>query len=376
MKLELKDISMKFDDVTAVDHLNVTINEGELVCLLGPSGCGKSTTLFMLAGLYKPTSGELYFGDTLVNNVEPENRGIGMVFQNYALYPHMTVLKNIMFPLKMTKVPKKEAEERAIEMAKLVQIDHLLDRKPKQLSGGQQQRVAIARALVKKPSLLLLDEPLSNLDARLRLEMREEIRRIQQEVGITTIFVTHDQEEAMSISDRILLMKDGKYQQYSPPQEMYDHPVNTFVAKFMGSPPINIIPVSFNQEQSVFTVDQSDESFTIDHPLNTELSTSSKMILGVRAEDWIIASQNATFSLKAKVEMVERIGRDTLLSATIGEHAIRALVSPEFEVRPGDHVDLSVRNNRFHLFDTQSELNLNVDKVQGGLVVESKTNII
>lgn len=366
---------MKFDDVTAVNNLNVTINEGELVCLLGPSGCGKSTTLFMLAGLYKPSSGELYFGDRLVNNVEPENRGIGMVFQNYALYPHMTVLKNIMFPLKMTKIPKKEAEERAIEMAQLVQIDHLLDRKPKQLSGGQQQRVAIARALVKKPSLLLLDEPLSNLDARLRLEMREEIRRIQQEVGITTIFVTHDQEEAMSISDRILLMKDGKYQQYSPPQEMYDHPVNAFVGKFMGSPPINMIPVSYNQEQSVFTVDQSDESFALDLPLNTELSTSSKMVLGVRAEDWIIASHNATFSLKAKVEMVERIGRDTLLSATIGEHSIRALVSPEFEVQAGDYVDLSVRNNRFHLFDAQSEVNLNVNNVQGGLLVESKTNI-
>ncbi|RFB12509.1 ABC transporter ATP-binding protein [Bacillus sp. HNG] len=376
MKLELKDISMKFDDVTAVDHLNVSINEGELVCLLGPSGCGKSTTLFMLAGLYKPTSGELYFGDKLVNNIEPENRGIGMVFQNYALYPHMTVLKNIMFPLKMTKVPTKEAEERAIEMAKLVQIDHLLDRKPKQLSGGQQQRVAIARALVKKPSLLLLDEPLSNLDARLRLEMREEIRRIQQEVGITTIFVTHDQEEAMSISDRILLMKDGKYQQYSPPQEMYDHPVNAFVGKFMGSPPINMIPVSYNQERSIFTVEKSDESFTSDLRLNTELSTSNKMILGVRAEDWLIGAHNATFSLKAKVEMVERIGRDTLLSAIIGEHSIRALINPEFEIQAGDHVDLSVRNNRFHLFDAQSEVNLNVIPLQGGLLIESKTNII
>ncbi len=366
---------MKFDDVTAVDHLNVTINEGELVCLLGPSGCGKSTTLFMLAGLYKPSSGELYFGDKLVNNVEPENREIGMVFQNYALYPHMTVLRNIMFPLKMAKVPNKEAEERAIEMAKLVQIDHLLDRKPKQLSGGQQQRVAIARALVKKPSLLLLDEPLSNLDARLRLEMREEIRRIQQEVGITTIFVTHDQEEAMSISDRILLMKDGKYQQYSPPQEMYDHPVNAFVGKFMGSPPINMIPISYTQEESFFTVDKSDESFTIDLHLNTELSISSKLILGVRAEDWTIADHNAPFSLKAKVEKVERIGRDTLLSATIGEHSIRALVSPEFEVKAGDHVNLTVRNNRFHLFDAQSEVNLNVNHLQGGLLVESKTNI-
>lgn len=364
MKLELKDISMKFDQVTAVNNLNITINDGELVCLLGPSGCGKSTTLFILAGLYKPSSGQLYFGDKLVNNIEPENREIGMVFQNYALYPHMTVLDNIKFPLKMAKVPKKEAQERATEMAKLVQIEHLLDRKPKQLSGGQQQRVAIARALVKKPKLLLLDEPLSNLDARLRLEMREEIRRIQQEVGITTIFVTHDQEEAMSISDRILLMKDGKYQQYSSPQEMYDSPVNAFVGKFMGSPPINIVPVTYNREHSSFSIEGTDESLTLSNPLKTDLSTTtSQMFLGVRAEDWKIAVPNTANSIKAKVEMVERIGRDTLLSATIGDHSIRAFVNPEFNVLPGDMVNLSIRNNQLHLFDAQSEANLMVKNV-------------
>ncbi|WP_019154130.1 ABC transporter ATP-binding protein [Robertmurraya massiliosenegalensis] len=363
MKLELKDISMKFDEITAVDHLNITINEGELVCLLGPSGCGKSTTLFMLAGLYKPSSGELYFGDKLVNHVEPENREIGMVFQNYALYPHMTVLNNIMFPLKMAKMPKKVAQERATEMAKLVQIEHLLDRKPKQLSGGQQQRVAIARALVKKPKLLLLDEPLSNLDARLRLEMREEIRRIQQEVGITTIFVTHDQEEAMSISDRILLMKDGQYQQYSPPQEMYDSPVNAFVGKFMGSPPINMVPVIYNQENSTFAVNGTKESLAISKPLHPPRSSHHQMMLGVRPEDWLIAETNTAESLKARVEIVERIGRDTLLSATIGEHSIRALVSPDMHVQPGDIVHLAIRNHQFHLFDAESEENLLVEHV-------------
>ena len=201
MDILLKDVTKKFGDVTAVDHLNLLVEDGQLVSLLGPSGCGKSTTLYMLSGLQDPTSGSVFFGDEDVTKLPPEQRGIGLVFQNYALYPHMTVIDNIMFPLINMKVPKGRAREQAIEMAKLVQIDGLLDRKPKELSGGQQQRVAIARALVKKPKLLLLDEPLSNLDAKLRVETREEIRRIQQEVGITTIFVTHDQEEAMSISD-------------------------------------------------------------------------------------------------------------------------------------------------------------------------------
>lgn len=209
MEIKIENLTKAYGDFKAVDNMNLNIADGELVGLLGPSGCGKSTTLFMLAGLNDPTSGHIYFGGKDVTKVAPEDREIGLVFQNYALYPHMTVADNIMFPLINRKVPKAEARERAQEMAKLVQLDHLMDRKPKALSGGQQQRVAIARALVKKPEVLLLDEPLSNLDAKLRVETREEIRRIQQEVGITTIFVTHDQEEAMSISDRIAVMGKG-----------------------------------------------------------------------------------------------------------------------------------------------------------------------
>ena len=211
MEIKIENLTKAYGDFKAVDNMNLNIADGELVGLLGPSGCGKSTTLFMLAGLNDPTSGHIYFGGKDVTKVAPEDREIGLVFQNYALYPHMTVADNIMFPLINRKVPKAEARERAQEMAKLVQLDHLMDRKPKALSGGQQQRVAIARALVKKPEVLLLDEPLSNLDAKLRVETREEIRRIQQEVGITTIFVTHDQEEAMSISDRIQLWKRELY---------------------------------------------------------------------------------------------------------------------------------------------------------------------
>ena len=252
MKVELKNLTKIFPsrnkkvggEVVAVNDFTFTIPDGKLVGLLGPSGCGKSTTLYMISGLQKPSSGQIFFGDEDVTELTPENRGIGLVFQNYALYPHMTVKQNILFPLqnlrKEDRLSKEEMLERAYRVAKLVQIDELMDRKPSELSGGQQQRVAIARALVKMPRVLLLDEPLSNLDARLRLQTREEIRRIQKETGITTIFVTHDQEEAMSISDVIVVMKLGVVQQTGKPQQIYDDPCNLFVAKFLGTPPINV----------------------------------------------------------------------------------------------------------------------------------------
>ncbi len=227
-------------EVTAVNNMSIEIPSGKLVGLLGPSGCGKSTTLFMLSGLEEPTSGSIYFGDDDVTDLAPEKRGIGLVFQNYALYPHMTVEQNIMFPLTNMRIPKEEARQRALEAAGLVQIEELMGRKPSELSGGQQQRVAIARALVKMPNVLLLDEPLSNLDARLRLQTREEIKRIQVETGITTVFVTHDQEEAMSICDIMVVMKLGVVQQIGEPQAIYDDPANLFVANFLGTPPINI----------------------------------------------------------------------------------------------------------------------------------------
>ena len=230
MVIILKDITKKFRNTTAVKGLSVEIREGELVCLLGPSGCGKSTTLSMIAGLEPPTKGDIFFDGKRVNQVEAEDRDIGMVFQNYALYPHMTVGRNIEFPLRMRHIAKAQREERVRAVAGMMQIEDLLNRRPSQLSGGQQQRVAIARALVKRPKILLLDEPFSNLDARLRIELRDEIRSLQKQLGITTIFVTHDQEEAMSISDRILLLKEGVMQQYSTPKDMYTHPANRFTA--------------------------------------------------------------------------------------------------------------------------------------------------
>lgn len=256
MKIVLQHLTKKFpargsvrgrknrEDVIAVNDFDFEIPDGKLIGLLGPSGCGKSTALNLICGLLKPTEGKIFFGEDDVTGLPPENRGVGMVFQNYALYPHLTVEKNIQFPLEnlkgADKLSKEEMSKRVLEAAKLVQIDHLLERKPNELSGGQQQRVAIARALVKLPRVLLLDEPLSNLDARLRLQTREEIRRIQQETQITTIFVTHDQDEAMSISDMIVVMKDGIVQQIGKPQNVYDDPVNLFVAKFLGTPPINV----------------------------------------------------------------------------------------------------------------------------------------
>lgn len=252
MKIILQNLTKKFpsrskksrEEVVAVNDFTFEIPDGSLVGLLGPSGCGKSTTLNLICGLQKPTDGKIFFGEDDVTDLPPENRGVGLVFQNYALYPHLTVEKNILFPLEnlkgKDKLTREEMRKRAYDAAKLVQIEELMDRKPSQLSGGQQQRVAIARALVKMPRVLLLDEPLSNLDARLRLQTREEIKRIQKETRITTIFVTHDQDEAMSISDLIVVMKEGVVQQIGRPQEVYDDPVNLFVAKFLGTPPINV----------------------------------------------------------------------------------------------------------------------------------------
>ncbi len=350
MKIILKNISMKFDDVIAVDKLNVTMEEGSLVSLLGPSGCGKSTTLFMLAGLYQPTSGQLFFGDQLVNNIPPEKREIGMVFQNYALYPHMTVLKNIMFPLKMEKVPKKIAMEKARDMASLVHIDHLLDRKPGQLSGGQQQRVAIARALVKKPKLLLLDEPLSNLDAQLRLEMREEIKRIQQATGITTIFVTHDQEEALSISDKILLMKNGRFQQFSGPQDIYDHPKNEFVAQFLGNPPINLLPATLSGDRYTVQLTETGEVIQLPYPVSKEVKWNELLLVGIRPEDLYIEVDENKQGIGGKVLIVERIGRDNLVSFLIGERKVRAIVPLDASITQGQRVKFGLHPNRFHIF--------------------------
>ncbi len=316
MKIVLQNLTKIFpsrnkksgEEVIAVNDFSFTIPDGQLIGLLGPSGCGKSTTLYMISGLQKPTSGKIFFGDDDVTELSTENRGIGLVFQNYALYPHMTVKQNILFPLQNLrgedKMSKEAMLERAEEAARLVQIDNLMDRKPSELSGGQQQRVAIARALVKMPRVLLLDEPLSNLDARLRLQTREEIRRIQKETKITTVFVTHDQEEAMSISDMIVVMKLGVVQQIGKPQEVYDDPANLFVANFLGTPPINVFD---GRVQGGKLYIGSDAVLDVPGVADQEVH------VGIRPEGFIIDPEGA---FPCKPSNVEVMGRDVSVVST------------------------------------------------------------
>ncbi|MFT9077336.1 ABC transporter ATP-binding protein [Ethanoligenens sp.] len=351
MGIRLDDITLKFGDVSAVDHLSISIETGELVCLLGPSGCGKTSTFFLLAGLYTPTSGNLYFDGKRVNNVEPEEREIGMVFQNYALYPHMTVMKNILFPLNMKKVPKKIAEEQAMEIARVVQVEHLLDRKPDQLSGGQQQRVAIARALVKKPRLLLLDEPLSNLDARLRLEMREEIRRLHDETGVTTLFITHDQEEAMSISDRILVMNEGKLQQAGLPNAIYQDPANRFVASFLGNPPINFLPCIYTEENGLTLLDTA-ERLDCGDELPEGLAEGEAVTVGIRPENFVPGVETG---LDLVCTMLTQSGRDNLLYAKAGKTPVRVLMSPDWKAKSGDHIRFAFKKGMCLFFNAKGE---------------------
>lgn len=326
-------VDKKGHETKAVDDFSIVIPGGKLIGLLGPSGCGKSTTLYMIAGLLRPTEGQIFFGEEDVTLLPPEKRGIGLVFQNYALYPHMTVRQNIMFPLENLNYPKEQINVLTEEMAKLVNIEELLDRKPGQLSGGQQQRVAIARALVKKPRVLLLDEPLSNLDARLRLQTREEIKRIQKETGITTIFVTHDQEEAMSISDEIVVMNFGVRQQMDMPQVVYDDPKNLFVAKFLGNPPINVTEGYIENKQLKLINGTMLEN--LDAP-------NQKVYIGIRPEFFEIDDKGV---ISATIELVEHIGRDTMALCVIDGYnqSVRVIIAEGRHLQPGQHINLGYR---------------------------------
>ena len=338
-------------EVVAVNDFTFEIPDGQLVGLLGPSGCGKSTTLYMISGLQKPTSGKIYFGEDDVTELSTENRGIGLVFQNYALYPHMTVKQNILFPLQnlkgKDKLSKEEMLDRALNAAKLVQIDELMDRKPSELSGGQQQRVAIARALVKMPRVLLLDEPLSNLDARLRLQTREEIRRIQKETGITTIFVTHDQEEAMSISDVIVVMKLGVVQQIGEPQSVYDDPKNLFVAKFLGTPPINVLEGKV-VDGKVYIGD--------DDVLDITGVDDQEVYIGIRPEG---LEPNDNGRLTCGLNNIEVMGRDASVVATNAASAnpvVRAIINSDIRIdTTSQTIKFNVKPHKFFLFNKQTE---------------------
>ena len=347
MRVTLEHLTKKFSDVTAVSDFSATLEHGELISLLGPSGCGKSTILNMLAGILPVTSGKIYFDDDDVTNMPPEKRGIGLVFQNYALYPHMTVLQNICFPLEVQKVPKAERLERAMDIAKLVHVDTMMKRHPAELSGGQQQRVAIARALVKNPRLLLLDEPLSNLDARLRLEMREEIRRIQQRTGVTTIFVTHDQEEAMSISDRIVLMKLGVLQQNDLPQNLYDQPANQFVADFLGNPPINNLRGVVKGGR----FELEDGSASCDCSLCAGAGEGRRVTLALRAESAVVGQEGP---LSCEVTSIYQMGKEEMAYLRFGNSEFRAYISVEDGLKRGQKVNVALRGRGVFLFDTET----------------------
>ena len=358
MKVVLQNLTKAFPsrdkksntEVIAVNDFNYEIPDGKLIGLLGPSGCGKSTTLYMISGLQKPTAGKIFFGEDDVTELPTEKRGIGLVFQNYALYPHMTVKQNILFPLQNLKgedkLSKEEMLERAENAARLVQIEDLLERKPSEMSGGQQQRVAIARALVKMPRVLLLDEPLSNLDARLRLQTREEIRRIQRETGITTIFVTHDQEEAMSISDEIVVMKLGVVQQVGAPQAVYDDPANLFVAKFLGTPPINV----FNG-----CVKAGKLYIGEDRVMDVPGVADQDVYVGIRPEGFIPAENGA---LCCQLSSVEVMGRDSSVVSTNAacEKPIRSIINSDVRVDTSkETVRFDLKAHKVFIFNKETE---------------------
>ena len=332
----------------ALKSINLEINEGELVCLLGPSGCGKTTILNLLAGLLDPSGGDIKFDGESVIGKHPKDRGIGLVFQNYALYPHMTVLENVMFPLTVgkNKQPKNKAMEEAKKYMKVTSIEELADKKPGEMSGGQQQRVAITRALVQNPRILLLDEPLSNLDARLRLRIREEIRRLVKEIGITTIFVTHDQEEALSISDRIVLMNEGVVQQFDIPQNLYLEPANLFVAKFMGNPIINLIDMK-KDGNSLKSKDFSIDLNLLDKGRFKGELTEDNYIVGIRPEYFEI-SQNPLFEVE--VESTELIGKDCIINFKVNDTNSKSITDISKKISNGDKIGFDINYKGIYIF--------------------------
>lgn len=351
MRIRLENLTKRYQEVTAVDHLNLEIEDGDLVCLLGPSGCGKSTTLSIIAGLEQATEGSIYFDEENVGGLEAEERDIGMVFQDYALYPHMTVQENIAFPLKMQGWKKKDRIEKVKEAAKMLQIEEYLKRKPGKLSGGQQQRVAIARAIVKNPKILLLDEPMSNLDARLRIELRDEIRRVQKQLGITTIFVTHDQEEALSISDKILLMEKGKISQYSSPKEMYMEPQNVFAAKFLGNPPMNFVPGEKVEDGICLLL--GDENVTVKKGTVHEAGElKGNVCVGIRPEALELCSTEEE-AISGVITGIQTLGKDMYIHFRAGEQVLTACVGWEKTFSEGERVSFRVK--RLHLFPGEGD---------------------
>jgi multiple sugar transport system ATP-binding protein len=361
-ELKLKNIYKKYPNgFVAVKDFSLDIEDKEFIIFVGPSGCGKSTTLRMIAGLEEITSGELWIGDKLCNDVAPKDRDIAMVFQNYALYPHMTVYDNMAFGLKLRKTPKPEIDRRVREAAKILDIDHLLDRRPKALSGGQRQRVAMGRAFVREPKVFLMDEPLSNLDAKLRVQMRIEISKLHQKLQTTFIYVTHDQTEAMTMGTRIVVMKDGFIQQVDSPQALYEKPVNLFVAGFIGSPQMNFINSKLEKRDDAVYVVFGNNSLKLPEGKVKSVSDyiGKEVILGIRPEhvhdEAVYLESLPDCVADAKVEVIEMLGSETLLYLTVDDISVTARVNPRTTARSGDVIKVAFDINRIHLFDKDTE---------------------
>jgi len=360
-RVVLKDLTKKFEDVIAVNNMNTVIEDEEFVVLVGPSGCGKTTTLRMIAGLEEITSGEIYIGDRKVNDVPPKDRDIAMVFQNYALYPHMNVYDNMAFGLKLRKTPKAEIDKRVHEAAKILAIEDFLKRKPKQLSGGQRQRVALGRAIVRNPKVFLMDEPLSNLDAKLRVQMRTEIAKLHKRLNATIVYVTHDQTEAMTMADRIIIMKDGLVQQIGKPQEVYDHPNNIFVAGFIGSPAMNFLDVVITDKYTL-----KHKNFEIDTPdrirkvIDSNNLKGKEVILGIRPENLedsaFVQNANPLNTITANVEVTEPMGAEIYAYLDLDGVLMTARVNPRSQAKYGQLLTLYVDLDTIHLFNKENEL--------------------
>jgi|YelNatPaOPRAMG01_1025707.scaffolds.fasta_scaffold46737_3 inositol-phosphate transport system ATP-binding protein len=352
--IKLEKVTKSFGKVLAINDINMIVNNGEFMVLLGPSGCGKTTTLLTIAGIYKPTSGNIYFDEQIVNNLPSKYRKIGMVFQNYALYPHMTIFENIAFPLRAMKIPNKDIDKKVRAIAFNLGIDTLLDRKPSQISGGQQQRVAIARALIKEPSILLFDEPLSNLDANLRVSTRAEIKRLQSTLKITTVYVTHDQSEAMVLGDKIAIFNNGYIVQLGTPNEVYNHPQNIFVAGFLGNPPMNLIyeiEIYSDNGQLYITKDKKN-LLKIKVPNNLQEIKRDKVVFGFRPEDCKISAEEES-GIKGEVYVIEKLGRENLVTVKISDTFVK-LFSDKTNIKENQIVTLSIDLSKIHLFDQQT----------------------
>ncbi|HIQ30458.1 MAG TPA: ABC transporter ATP-binding protein [Candidatus Caldiarchaeum subterraneum] len=354
--IRIENLVKRFDKTVAVDGVSLDINDGEFVVLLGPSGCGKTTTLRCIAGLETPDEGYIYIDGDVVNSLPPKDRDIAMVFQNYALYPHMTVYDNMAFPLKMRKLPKNEIDRRVREAARLLNIQHLLNRRPKQLSGGEQQRVALGRAIVRQPKAFLMDEPLSNLDAKLRVYMRAELKRLQKDLNITTVYVTHDQAEAMAMADRIAVMNRGKIQQYGVPIEIYNRPANTFVGGFIGSPPMNLIKASVIEKNGdvfldagYFLYNAGDVGSVLKEKIGGEV------YIGVRPEDILLSTSSSGDSVfESEIYVVEPMGANMIIDLKLGGDIIKAVIPSTTGFYAGTRVWVGFRRDKIHIFDAKT----------------------